>query len=54
MWQILKLKDSSEIQKLWESQWVKTMVWWEELAWLDPAENLNLTLPAPIPDEEKK
>ena len=32
---------------------VKTMAWWEELAWLVTAENLNLTLPAPIPDEEK-
>ena len=55
MWQILKLKDSSDkILRVSLSLIVKTAVWWEELAWLDTAENLNLTLPAPIPEEEKK
>ena len=42
------------IRQNFESLIVKTAVWWEELAWLDTAENLNLTLPAPIPEEEKK
>ena len=54
MWQILKLKYSSDkILRVSLSLIVKTAVWWEELAWLDTAENLNLTLPAPIPEEKK-